>query len=59
MRPPPLAGEGRFRDLVEADAEITRALDRQTRDAAFDEAAHLRHVNTIFNRVFGVDDPVV
>ena len=52
------AGEGRFRDLVEADAEITRALDRQTRDAAFDEAAHLRHVNTIFNRVFGVDDPV-
>ncbi len=52
------AGEGRFRDLVEADPEITAVLERPVREAAFDEAAHLRHVNTIFRRVFGEDDPV-
>ncbi|GAB5376886.1 MAG: adenylosuccinate lyase [Acuticoccus sp.] len=51
-------GEGRLRDLVEADAEITAALPREVRDEAFDEAAHMRNVNAIFARVFGDDDPV-
>lgn len=49
------AGEGKLRDLVEADPEITAVLPREVRDRAFDEAAHLRHVNTIFARVFGED----
>ncbi|MEO1103637.1 MAG: adenylosuccinate lyase [Pseudomonadota bacterium] len=49
------AGDGTFRDLVEADTDITTALDPATRAAAFDEAAHLRHVDTLFARVFGAD----
>ncbi|MCF3935118.1 adenylosuccinate lyase [Acuticoccus sp. M5D2P5] len=46
------AGEGTFRALVEADADITANLDQATLDAAFDDAAHVRHVDTIFARVF-------
>ena len=46
-------GEGRFRDLVEADPDISAALTPDVRAAAFDEAAHLRNVDTIFARVFG------
>ena len=46
-------GEGRFRDLVEADADIAAALGAEALAAAFDEAAHTRHVDTIFERVFG------
>lgn len=45
-------GKGRFRALIEADPDIKAALDRPALDAAFDEAAHLRHVDTLFNRVF-------
>ncbi|MEM0906467.1 MAG: adenylosuccinate lyase [Pseudomonadota bacterium] len=46
-------GEGRFRDLVEEDQDITGALGAEAIAAAFDEDAHLRHVDTIFSRVFG------
>ncbi|WMS42333.1 adenylosuccinate lyase [Acuticoccus sp. MNP-M23] len=46
-------GEGRFRDLVEADEDICAAVDLQERAAAFDEASHLRNVDVIFSRVFG------
>jgi adenylosuccinate lyase len=46
-------GEGRFRDLVEADADIAARLSPETLAGCFDEAAHLRHVDTIFERVFG------
>jgi adenylosuccinate lyase len=46
-------GEGRFRDLVEADPDITAHLDAQALAEAFDETAHLRHVDTIFERVLG------
>src|SRR5271169_6109037 len=46
-------GKGRFSDLLKADPEITRYLDRQTIDGLFDPAYHLKHVDTIFTRVFG------
>jgi adenylosuccinate lyase len=46
-------GEGRFRDFVEADADIAARLSPETLAGCFDEAAHLRHVDTIFERVFG------
>jgi adenylosuccinate lyase len=46
-------GEGRFADLLKADPEIARYLDVQTIDGLFDPAYHLKHVDTIFRRVFG------
>jgi len=46
-------GKGRFSDLLEADPEITRFLDRQTIDGLFDLGYHFKHVETIFARVFG------
>ena len=46
-------GEARFSDLLKADPEITRHLDPQTIDGLFDLAYHLKHVDTIFARVFG------
>ena len=46
-------GEGRFPDLLKADPEITRYLAAEAIDALFDTAYHLKHVDTIFRRVFG------
>jgi adenylosuccinate lyase len=46
-------GKGRFSDLLKADPEITRFLDAQAIDRLFDPAYHLKHVDTIFARVFG------
>jgi adenylosuccinate lyase len=46
-------GKGRFRALLEADPEIRGFLKPGMLDAAFDEAPHLKHVDTIFRRVFG------
>jgi adenylosuccinate lyase len=46
-------GAGRFVDLLKGDPEITRLLDTQTIDGLFDPAYHLKHVDTIFRRVFG------
>jgi adenylosuccinate lyase len=46
-------GEGRFVDLLKSDPEITRHLSVQTIDGLFDTAYHLKHVDTIFRRVFG------
>jgi len=43
-----------FRQLVEADADITRVLSPAEVDAAFDLHRQLRHVDAIFARVFGV-----
>src|SRR5580693_7486138 len=45
--------KGRFSDLLKADPEITRFLDAQAIDRLFDPAYHLKHVDTIFTRVFG------
>jgi adenylosuccinate lyase len=46
-------GKGRFTDLLKQDPEITRYLEPQTIDGLFDTAYHLKHVDTIFHRVFG------
>jgi len=46
-------GKGRFSDRLKHDPEITRFLDPETIDGLFDTAYHLKHVDTIFRRVFG------
>jgi adenylosuccinate lyase len=46
-------GQGRFADLLKRDPEIARYLDPQAIDGLFDAAYHLKHVDTIFARVFG------
>ena len=46
-------GEGGFAGRLKADPEITGVLDPQTIDGLFDIAYHLRHVDTLFRRVFG------
>ncbi|MGD9617081.1 MAG: adenylosuccinate lyase [Alphaproteobacteria bacterium] len=46
-------GEGRFADRLKSDPEITRFLPGQTIDGLFDTEYHLKHVDTIFRRVFG------
>ncbi|WP_226581726.1 adenylosuccinate lyase [Acuticoccus sediminis] len=45
------AGEGVFRDLVEADEDIVKTLTPEALASAFDDKAHTRHVETIFERV--------
>jgi adenylosuccinate lyase len=46
-------GGGRFADLLKSDPEIARYLTAEAIDASFDTAYHLKHVDTIFRRVFG------
>jgi adenylosuccinate lyase len=45
-------GKGRFLDLLKADAEVTKHLSPAALEQLFDEAYHLKHVDTIFRRVF-------
>ncbi|HEY6578407.1 MAG TPA: adenylosuccinate lyase [Rhizomicrobium sp.] len=45
-------GEGSLRDLLQADAEVGAALDPHTLESLFDVDYHLKHVDTIFARVF-------
>jgi adenylosuccinate lyase len=47
-------GQGRFLDLLKADGEITRYLRAEELEGLFEESYHLKHVETIFRRVFGV-----
>ncbi len=42
-----------FRDVLAADAEVARLLPAADLDALFDLGYHLKHVDTIFDRVFG------
>ncbi|MGB6230427.1 MAG: adenylosuccinate lyase [Litorimonas sp.] len=46
------AGDGAFRDLLHADLDVTALLSADQIDAMFDDAYHLKHVDTIFDRVF-------
>jgi adenylosuccinate lyase len=46
-------GGGDFRALLEADPEVKRLLPAAELAACFDLAYHLKHVDTIFRRVFG------
>ena len=46
-------GELSLLDLLKADPEVTVALTVDQLEANFDLAYHLRHIDTIFERVFG------
>jgi adenylosuccinate lyase len=46
-------GEGSFADRLKADPEVTQFLRARTIDGLFDTDYHLKHVDTIFRRVFG------
>ncbi len=42
-----------FLEMLSADPEVTRHLAHEQLAAQFDDAYHLKHVDTIFGRVFG------
>ena len=46
-------GEGDFLTLLKADKDVARALSPAELEALFDLGYHLKHVDTIFGRVFG------
>jgi len=46
-------GKGSFLDLLQADPEVTRYLTPAAIAAQFDDSYHVKHVDTIFRRVFG------
>jgi adenylosuccinate lyase len=46
-------GGGRFADRLKADPAVTRLIPPEKIDGLFDTAYHLKHVDTIFRRVFG------
>ena len=48
-------GQGQFLDLLKADADVTALFDATELEALFDLGYHLKHVDTIFARVFGDD----
>jgi adenylosuccinate lyase len=51
------AGEGAFRALLGADADIAARLDAAEIDRAFDLGHHLRHAGTIIDRALADEDP--
>ncbi|MBN9014437.1 MAG: adenylosuccinate lyase [Rhizobiales bacterium] len=48
-------GEGDFRTLLKADADVRKYLSDAEIDEKFDLGYHLKHVDTIFKRVFGAN----
>ena len=46
-------GEGDFKTLLKADADVSGKLSSLEIDELFDLAYHFKHVDTIFKRVFG------
>ena len=46
-------GEGNFLDLLKKDAEVSARLSDAELESLFDLGYHLKHVDTIFARVFG------
>jgi adenylosuccinate lyase len=46
-------GEGDFLTLLKKDADVTKALSAAELEALFDLDYHLKHVDTVFRRVFG------
>ena len=46
-------GEGRFLDFLAADPEVSAALPRERLAELFDDDYHFKHVDLIFDRVFG------
>jgi adenylosuccinate lyase len=48
-------GEGDFLSFLKADAQVSKALSQTELEALFDLDYHLKHVDTIFARVFGAN----
>jgi adenylosuccinate lyase len=48
-------GEGGFLDFLKADPRVTAHLSPAELEALFDLGYHFKHVDTIFQRVFGVE----
>ena len=46
-------GEGEFLTLLKDDNDVAKVLSAQELEALFDLGYHLKHVDTIFDRVFG------
>ena len=46
-------GEGRFLEFLQADPVVSKALSDDELSALFDNAYHFKHVDTVFDRVFG------
>jgi adenylosuccinate lyase len=46
-------GEGEFLSLLKADKDVAKVMSAQDLEALFDLGYHLKHVDTIFERVFG------
>ncbi len=46
-------GEGNFLDLLKTDGQVTQAIPESELEALFDLGYHVKHVDTIFRRVFG------
>jgi adenylosuccinate lyase len=46
-------GEGDFLTLLKADQDVSKALSAKELEELFDLGYHLKHVDTIFKRVFG------
>ncbi|HJP67665.1 MAG TPA: adenylosuccinate lyase, partial [Sphingomicrobium sp.] len=49
-------GELSLLDLLKADEQVSQRLSGKELDALFDLDYHLKHVDTIFSRVFGSED---
>jgi adenylosuccinate lyase len=49
---PVFEGKGKFLDLLKADPEVAKHLSAKELKSLFDDAHHLKHVDTIFKRVF-------
>ncbi|PYT09715.1 MAG: adenylosuccinate lyase [Acidobacteria bacterium] len=47
--------DANFRELAGADPDIRKILDPKQIAACFDFGSHLRHIDTVFRRVFGAD----
>jgi adenylosuccinate lyase len=46
-------GEGDFQALLGKDRDVAKVLSPAELESLFDLAYHLKHVDTIFRRVFG------
>jgi adenylosuccinate lyase len=46
-------GEGQFLDLLKKDKDVSRLMTDAELESLFDLSYHLKHVDTIFRRVFG------
>jgi adenylosuccinate lyase len=46
-------GQSSLLDLLKEDPEVTAKLPNEQLDALFDLGYHMKHVDTIFSRVFG------